>query len=298
MFAASNNLSVLMVEDSPSDADLIRESLETRTPLSVHCTQAPTLSGALGLLAKDPFDAVLLDLGLPDAAGLDALERILMGAPQLPVVVLTGRDDPDLAIEAIQRGAEEYVIKDRVLSNHGNLSRIVRYAVARHQTRAHEPQEQTAPPASQGRLPTLSPARILEDMLLPPVPVEEADDWLEQLLLALSRIRPEFKKRTDGDEGKAYTDLVRSAPRLQHRVEALRQKGQNLMDQFDFFCSAVAELTARRRAGDPENCDFFEGQLAALIRTGLVLCLQFRQHQAAFRYFSIEALTRDLGGEH
>jgi len=123
---------VLHVEDSPGDARLMHEFLreEGRSDLDWHLAQR--VDEALDLLAAEPFDVVLLDLSLPDARGLETVHRICEAAPQVPIVVLTGLDDENLAVRAVQVGAQDYLIKGQ-LDGHGCL-RSIRYAIERHRS--------------------------------------------------------------------------------------------------------------------------------------------------------------------
>ena len=76
------------------------------------------------------FDVVLADLGVPDSAGIATLDALTQAAPSLPVVVLTGNDDDAIALEALKRGAQDYLVKG--LGDAFILSRVVRYAIERH----------------------------------------------------------------------------------------------------------------------------------------------------------------------
>lgn len=120
-------ISVLLVEDDPGDALLARELLEDS---GFHFEVQPVgrLADALPRLASG-VDCVLLDLGLPDAGGLEALDEILGAAPRTAVIVLTGRADRDLALGAVARGAQDYLQKGELDAD--LLSRSVRYAVER-----------------------------------------------------------------------------------------------------------------------------------------------------------------------
>ncbi len=127
----SDVLRVLLVEDNPGDADLIDELLskECDTGFSVQCV--PRLAAALEQVKTNSFDVILLDLGLPDSAGLDTLLAMRKGAASLPIVVLTGNDDDRMGLAAIRQGAQDYVVKGHVYG--GFLSRILRFAVERRQ---------------------------------------------------------------------------------------------------------------------------------------------------------------------
>ena len=118
---------VLLVEDNEDDAILIREEL---SKTNIEIERAELLSTALDRLVGGGLDAVLLDLSLPDARGLDTIERVLNKAPGVPIVVLTGFNDEEAAVEAVERGAQDYLIKGQVDGH--LLARSLRYALQRH----------------------------------------------------------------------------------------------------------------------------------------------------------------------
>jgi signal transduction histidine kinase/CheY-like chemotaxis protein len=118
---------VLLVEDNDDDALLIRETL-SGTALEIE--RAERLSTALERLVQGRFDAVLLDLSLPDAFGLDTIDRVLSQASDVPIVVLTGLNDEVAAVKAVERGAQDYLIKGQVDGH--LLARSLRYAIQRH----------------------------------------------------------------------------------------------------------------------------------------------------------------------
>jgi signal transduction histidine kinase/DNA-binding response OmpR family regulator len=118
---------VLLVEDNEDDALLIRETLSETT---IEIERADRLSTALEELAKGGLDAVLLDLSLPDANGLDTIGRVRSQAPGVPIVVLSGLDDEEAAVEAVERGAQDYLIKGQADGH--LLARALRYAIQRH----------------------------------------------------------------------------------------------------------------------------------------------------------------------
>ncbi len=121
---------ILLVEDDPTDALLAEEALQGDR----FCLQVSRrLEDAVRLSRGRPFDVILLDLGLPDSQGLATLQALRAGNPQVPVIlVLTGRDDEELALRAIQEGAQDYLVKGELQG--GSLRRAVRYAVERSAT--------------------------------------------------------------------------------------------------------------------------------------------------------------------
>jgi PAS domain S-box-containing protein len=122
---------VLVVEDNPGDAVLIREYLPREGPLAFTTKHAPRLATAVQMVAADHFDIVLLDLGLPDSVGVDTVRALRREAPNLPIVVLTGNDDEHIGVAAIREGAQDYVVKGQMSDVF--LPRVLVYALERHQ---------------------------------------------------------------------------------------------------------------------------------------------------------------------
>jgi two-component system, cell cycle sensor histidine kinase and response regulator CckA len=120
---------LLVVEDDPGDARLLREMFNEVDAHNTELTHVACMIDAEKYLAECPVDIILLDLGLPDAQGLDAVRRARAVAPNIPLVVLTGLDDESVAVQALQQGAQDYLIKGRI-DAHG-LLRALRYAIER-----------------------------------------------------------------------------------------------------------------------------------------------------------------------
>ena len=124
-----DQIRVLLVEDNPGDARLLREAVKDAAGLSISLTHEETLARALKRLDDEAFDVIMLDLSLPDADGLETLERTHAHTPNLPIVVLTGLDDEALAIRAVREGAQDYLVKGQVTGQ--VLVRAMRYATER-----------------------------------------------------------------------------------------------------------------------------------------------------------------------
>jgi serine phosphatase RsbU (regulator of sigma subunit) len=134
--AARETFELLLVEDDEGDAVLVEDQLAEDLPRA-HIARSRTLAEALAGLATKP-DCVLLDLRLPDAAGLDAVERVRAGAPSIPLIVLTGLDNEAAGVAAVEAGAQDYLVKGTV--GGGGLARSIRYAIGRHRTEEAERQ--------------------------------------------------------------------------------------------------------------------------------------------------------------
>jgi len=126
---SEKTIRILLVEDNPGDARLLREMLNEPASCKYASTHQKSMEEAVTHLAANPVDIVLLDLGLPDAQGLGAVRRARTAAPRVPLVVLTGLDDESLATQALQEGAQDYLIKGQIEAR--GLLRALRYAVER-----------------------------------------------------------------------------------------------------------------------------------------------------------------------
>jgi two-component system cell cycle sensor histidine kinase/response regulator CckA len=132
--APDSALRVLVVEDDLIFQKIIQTYLQKSTTVLMSVVLAGSLADGLGLLASEKVDAVLLDLTLPDSEGLETLQRLHDHSPELPVIVLTGLDDDEVAAEAVRRGAQDFIVKGDL--NASILSRSVRYAVERQKAEA------------------------------------------------------------------------------------------------------------------------------------------------------------------
>jgi signal transduction histidine kinase len=121
---------VLLIEDNEDDACLVRETLTERTAPAINLEWVARLGSGLTRLVHDSFDAVLLDLSLPDSQGLNTFDKVHTQSPDVPIVVMTGFDDERTAIQAVQQGAQDYLVKKRLDGD--RLVRALRYAIERH----------------------------------------------------------------------------------------------------------------------------------------------------------------------
>jgi len=145
--------SILYIEDNPDDVQYLKQIIftwnranhlnlnrgeATQNPDtdfaigSFHLAHASTLAEGINLLEKEKADVVLLDLSLPDGDGLETLRMVLEQYADIPIVVLSGHDDENLALEALQIGAQDYLVKEH--ANGHLIIRAVRYAIERRKT--------------------------------------------------------------------------------------------------------------------------------------------------------------------
>ena len=124
----------IILEDDPDDVLLIREMLSEASGIPFHLEHAGSLMEGLERVAQEQFDVALLDLNLPDSAGIKTVDDFKRRAPSMPFVVLTGLGDDQMALKAVQRGAQDYLVKGVF---HGDaLVRCVRYAIERFRLQA------------------------------------------------------------------------------------------------------------------------------------------------------------------
>ncbi|MFI5295949.1 MAG: sigma-54-dependent transcriptional regulator [Thermodesulfovibrionales bacterium] len=122
-------ISILLVEDNPDDVVLFKRMLGETNTVQFELTHCNMLSSALKLLSKSSFGVILLDLSLPDGQGLDTFLRTRAAVPNVPIVVMSGLGDEELAVRALQKGAQDYLVKGRVDGN--LLIRAIRHAIER-----------------------------------------------------------------------------------------------------------------------------------------------------------------------
>jgi signal transduction histidine kinase len=122
---------LLLVEDNPADALLLAHTLADAGEAAFQMVHVQSMTEALHRLARDSFDAVLLDLSLPDSYGVDTVAQTNAAAPNLPIVVMTGLDDEATAVEAVRKGAQDYLVKGH--SDGRFLAASIRYALERKQ---------------------------------------------------------------------------------------------------------------------------------------------------------------------
>ncbi len=139
-----NVIRVLAIEDDPNGLSPIRRALKVREGKAFEVTATERLSSGLEALgSSDQYDAVLLDMHLPDPSALANLKRVVEAAPDIAVIVISGDVDETLALEAIRRGADDFLFKSEI--GGGILPRAIHYAIERrardraHFAQRHEP---------------------------------------------------------------------------------------------------------------------------------------------------------------
>ena len=123
------SIKLLLVEDNPYDAELLREMLLGVSSVQLAWVHVPLLGDALKRLREEKFDAILLDLSLPDSHGQETLAKAYAQAHDVPIVVLTGHADENLAIKTVHQGAQDYLVKGE--ESLKPLTRAIHYAIER-----------------------------------------------------------------------------------------------------------------------------------------------------------------------
>jgi len=124
-----NKISILVVEDNPADVVLVREFLADMSGCAYELATSATMAEALALLAVKNADVVLLDLSLPDSTGIETVRTLIGKHPRVAVIVLTGLQDEQTALQSVRYGAQDYLNK-RLLSP-DVLHRSIAYSLER-----------------------------------------------------------------------------------------------------------------------------------------------------------------------
>lgn len=124
------SIKLLLVDDDAGDRKIVKLALAQSSNIAIfNIDIAVTLSEATECLKNKDYDVVLLDLGLPDSREINTIQKALDANPNVPIVVLTGLANEEMGIEAIKKGAEDYLVKGKHLEH--TIARIIRYAIER-----------------------------------------------------------------------------------------------------------------------------------------------------------------------
>jgi PAS domain S-box-containing protein len=130
----TSHIHALMIEDDPDDVLLLKDCLAKIGAGTIKLDHTDRLSKALIQLAEQSYDVILLDLNLPDSRGLETINYTIKRFPKIPVVVLSGLADEAITIEAVRRGAQDYLVKGEISGP--LVMRVMRYAIERKQIEA------------------------------------------------------------------------------------------------------------------------------------------------------------------
>lgn len=124
-----DSVKILLIEDNPLYIQLLESLMYEVKDSGYQLKYEECLSDGIQTLSDEPFDVVLLDLGLPDSKGLDTLNRLLDVHSQVPIIVITASSDEHMGLQAIQMGAQDYMVKGQY--NGSNLLRAIRFSIQR-----------------------------------------------------------------------------------------------------------------------------------------------------------------------
>lgn len=123
-------IKILLIEDNMGDYRLIEDMLKEIEDFIPELAHADRLTSGLDSIAKNGKDIIITDLSLPDSSGIHTFYQVLSHAKGIPIIILTGFDDVNMAIKALREGAQDYLIKEKL--NSYMLKRAICYAIERH----------------------------------------------------------------------------------------------------------------------------------------------------------------------
>lgn len=123
------SLNTLLIEDNLGDAYIIKQLLKFASSLNFHVTHCSRLSLGIEQLNEKQFDVILLDLGLPDSQGFETISQMIEITHNIPIIVLTTENDEDFSLEVVQKGAQDYLVKNEISTE--ILTRAIRYSLER-----------------------------------------------------------------------------------------------------------------------------------------------------------------------
>lgn len=156
------NINILLLEDNPDDQVLFVAHLKKTRFNAVNLSKSTHLKEGLRMLAENEYDMVMLDLSLPDSFGLDGLDQVRKLHPFIPIVILTGMDEAEMAVKAIQAGAQDYLQKEEL--NTFELEKTIAYAFERAKVNKQD-QEETIEELREARDKLQKQQEILEGAL-------------------------------------------------------------------------------------------------------------------------------------
>jgi CheY-like chemotaxis protein len=260
---------VLVVEDNPDDAVILQDYLGQSDSPRFLVEQVSTLAHGMRRLRASQPDVLLLDLALTDSRGIETVIRAREEAPEVPIVVLTGLNDEDVAVRALREGAQDYLVKSRL--DGAALVRSIRYAIQRHRIqkglqqarREHDTKEVPSLGSPAGVGFAALPAEIFGPRSLV---VAQSSDLVEHLGETL---------RSALGPGATRSGVAVSA-RLRELADVLRHRRAGPRDVVEIYLSCL-----KARGADPAIKDFeafreqslrlvleLMGHLAACYRTG------------------------------
>ena len=150
----ADSLCILLVEDSSAYADVVKHQLRNALPSLPQIEHVEDVASAIAASRRLKIDLMILDLHLPDSMGLDTFDTMRKESPQCPIIVLTSNESPELALEAVKRGAQDYLYKGGVEDDEDRLALALQFAIERRRQLLRAEAE-------------LEAARLIQQSLLP-----------------------------------------------------------------------------------------------------------------------------------
>ncbi|MBD3168930.1 MAG: response regulator [candidate division Zixibacteria bacterium] len=259
---------ILLVEDNQDDAILFNEMLAELHYFDIDLEHVGDMKSALVSLSKRDFDLILLDLSLPDSWGVNTLFKIHLNAPDIPIVILTGTDDDDTAMEAFKAGAYNYLIKDE--TNSDSLARTIHYSIERHRI-LNEIEQKTRQTNRQKEFERLQLLSHPTDC-----PISAKEFGSEPLSNSLPEIFGELVEECEEILSKA---LEQQALKIDHqltdRLKAIANRLGNLKggpkDVMDIYCLALKNKT-NTEPTSKSRAYIEEGRMIVLELMGYLAC--------------------------
>lgn len=209
---------ILLVEDNPGDARILRELLREARSLPFELTHVERLEAARAHMQGAGADVVLLDLSLPDAHGLETVRAMLEAAPGAPIIVLTGLDDDTTAVQAVQAGAQDFLVKGNV--DGPLLARAVRYAMER--KRLEVERAQLLASEREARATAEAAVRGRDEVLR--VVAHDLGNSLSAVLVTTTVLRRIVPEEVAGGQARRRVENIRAL------VEQMQRLRQDLLD--------------------------------------------------------------------
>jgi len=271
-------MKILIVEDSRSERELLKYLLESRFQAAAKFREAQNLETAYQYLSRGDIDCVILDLQLPDSTGKETFEKLTEKFPEVPVVVMTNNKDRNLALEMIQHGAQEFIIKN--FTDEEELFRRVLFAIEKHRRTVRVLPEEAA---SVHRLERAS-ARMLtaqeqqKDIQTTTVETTHAvADLSRRMFTEIQKVshlvtrQGALLEHTQGTTDRLKTEILEGypdRPSIKSQVERLSTRVEQLEDHFD---SRVTNPRVTPKVQAPLTPRKMKVILAMVILAGILL---------------------------
>jgi len=296
-------LSILVVEDNPADL-FVLEGLLWKTRLHIHkIFKADSYTNAAELLSSIQPDLIFLDLSLPDSTGLASFSHINQIAPSVPIIVLTGLSDMEMALETMANGAQDYLVKGEF--DEKLLSKSIQYSIERKKNleniiSAHIAMEQKLEEARILKQKEIAEAVIIaQEKERHDISRELHDNINQQLTVAMMYIASAEKKQEGGSE-----ILKQSASFILNAIEEIRSLTKNLVTPLikDFGLvkaieSALEDVSMLQKLHISFNADsFYEADIQYDFKLSVFRIIQ-EQLNNVLKHASASHLTIELGRE-